>query len=411
MKKFLTRNIVVISIVSFFTDIASEMLYPIMPLYLRKIGYGSITVGIIEAAAEAVSGFNKLFFGHLSDVFKKRKLFIQIGYGVSAVAKPLIGLIPVGSFIFAARIIDRAGKGIRTAPRDALITAETAPEHRSRAFGFHRAIDTLGAVLGPVVAFLILLKYPGNYALVCILALIPGVLACIATMFIVEKKQEEGQIETVADASASESSSIYQKNTFAGFKAFFKQSGETYRKLVIGFFLLSLLNSTNMFLVLRAKEIGINDMYILFGYIAYNIIFALLCYPVGIIADKYGHKKLYISGVVVFALTYALFGGAFSSAVTFILLFSAYGIFSAIEETTSKSWLSLHMPSESKGRGFGLHLALNTLGFLVGSIVTGVVWRYVDSGNTFTFIALLAIPVIFYFVKLKLPTATVSVIR
>lgn len=395
MKKFLTRNIVVISIVSFFTDIASEMLYPIMPLYLRKIGYGSIAVGIIEAGAEAVSGFNKLFFGHLSDLFKRRKLFIQIGYGVSAIAKPLIGLIPVGAFIFTARIVDRAGKGIRTAPRDALITAETTPEHRSRAFGFHRSIDTFGAVLGPVVAFLILLKYPGNYALVCILALIPGVLACIATMFIIEKKQ----VDTALDVTTP----IREKNTFGGFKIFFKQSGETYRKLVIGFFLLSLLNSTNMFLVLRAKEIGINDMYILFGYIAYNIIYALLCYPVGIIADKYGHKKLYIGGILVFALTYALFGGAFSSALTFILLFSAYGIFSAIEETTSKSWLSLHIPSAAKGRGFGLHLALNTVGFLAGSIITGVLWKYANSANTFTLVALLSLPVVFYFVRLKLP--------
>lgn len=407
MKKFLTRNIVVLSIVSFLTDVASEMLYPIMPLYLRKIGYGALAVGIIEACAEAVSGFNKIFFGHLSDTFKKRKIFIQIGYGVSAIAKPLIGLIPVGAFIFGARIIDRAGKGIRTAPRDAMITAEAAPEHRSRAFGFHRAIDTAGAVLGPIVAFLILLKYPGQYALVCILALIPGVLAFIATLFIIEKKVATaatlaGTSEISAIEQQAETGIKKERHTLAGFKKFFQESAAPYRKLVIGFFLLSLLNSSNMFLVLRAKEIGIDDMYILFGYIAYNIIFAFACYPVGIIADRFGHKKLYVSAITIFALTYVLFGSAFSGALVFILLFSMYGIFSAIEETTSKSWLSLHMPQGSTARGFGLHLGLNTLGFLVGSLVFGILWKYIGSANTFTVIALLAIPVIFYFTRLSI---------
>lgn len=413
MKKFLTRNIVVLSIVSFLTDVASEMLYPIMPLYLRKIGYGALAVGVIEACAEAVSGFNKIFFGHLSDTFKKRKIFIQIGYGVSAIAKPLIGLIPVGAFIFGARIVDRAGKGIRTAPRDAMITAETTPEHRSRAFGFHRAIDTAGAVLGPIVAFLILLKYPGQYALVCILALIPGVLAFIATLFIIEKKAAtiasrthtgelaviEGEVEKLVDET--ETRIKKERQTLAGFKKFFRESAAPYRKLVVGFFLLSLLNSSNMFLVLRAKEIGISDMYILFGYITYNIIFAFACYPVGVIADRFGHKKLYVTAITIFALTYVLLGSAFSGALVFILLFSLYGLFSAIEETTSKSWLSLHMPEGSSGRGFGLHLGLNTLGFLVGSLVMGALWKYIGSANSFTIVALLALPVIFYFVRLS----------
>lgn len=392
MKKILTRNIIIISVVSFFTDVASEMLYPVMPLYLKSIGYGVILVGLIEAAAEAVSGFNKLFFGHLSDFFKKRKIFIQIGYGISAVAKPLIGLIPVGGFIFFARVLDRAGKGIRTTPRDALIASEVAPEYRSRAFGFHRAIDTFGAVLGPVIAFLLLLKYPGQYALICILALIPGLIALALTFYIREKK------EVVSQESLSKP---IERNTFKGFKEFFKTSPIAYKKLVLGFFFVSLINSSNMFLILRAKEAGVTDMFILFGYIAYNIVFALACYPVGMIADKFGHKKMYITSILLFALTYMFFGSAFTGLYTFIILFSMYGIFSAIEETTGKSWLSLHIPAESRGKGFGLHLGLNTLGFLSGSILAGVLWHYFGSVYVFTGVALIAVIVSIYFATLK----------
>ncbi len=391
MKKILTRNIIIISVVSFFTDIASEMLYPVMPLYLKSIGYGVILVGLIEATAEAVSGFNKLFFGHLSDLFKRKKIFIQIGYGVSAVAKPLIGLIPVGAFVFFARVLDRAGKGIRTTPRDALITAETAPEYRSRAFGFHRSIDTLGAVLGPVVAFLLLLKYPGQYALICVLALIPGLIALGFTFYIKEKPivEENVNVKTV------------ERNTFKGFREFFKTSPLVYKKLVLGFFLVALINSSNMFLILRAKEQGVTDMFILFGYIAYNIVYALACYPVGVVADKFGHKKLYITSIILFALTYMLFGSNFPQNYVFILLFSLYGIFSAIEETTGKSWLSLHIPEQSRGKGFGLHLGLNTIGFLVGSILAGVLWHVFGSTYVFTGVGFIALAVATYFIRLK----------
>lgn len=397
MKKFLTKNIVVVSIVSFFTDIASEMLYPIMPLYLRKIGFGPLMVGIVEAASEAVSGFNKLFFGHLSDTFKKRKIFIQIGYGVSAIAKPLIGLIPQSAFIFGARVIDRAGKGIRTSPRDALITSETLPEDRSKAFGFHRSIDTFGAVLGPIIAFFILLKYPGQYALVCILALIPGIIAFAFTFLIKEKNLPE---ETTAIEP--------KRHTIGNFKAFFLGSSSSYRRLLFGFFFLAILNSSNMFLVLRAKELGISDTYILFGYVAYNIIFALLSYPIGVLMDKHGHRGFYIGAILVFSLTYAFFGQVFESAIACLLLFAMYGLFSAVEETASKSWLSLHMPENSRATGFGLHLAFNTFGFLIGSALTGLLWKYYGAHAVFSGISILAIIVLIYFAVTKVPSTSES---
>ncbi|MEN9605029.1 MAG: hypothetical protein RJB39_714 [Candidatus Parcubacteria bacterium] len=394
MKKFLTRNIVVVSIVSFFTDIASEMLYPILPLYIRKIGFGPLMVGVIEACSEAVSGFNKIFFGHLSDTFKKRKIFIQIGYGVSAVAKPLIGLFPTGWFIFGARVIDRAGKGIRTSPRDALITSETTPEYRSRAFGFHRSIDTLGAVIGPVVAFLLLLKYPGEYALICLLALIPGIIAFAFTFMI---REESAALVGAADVKPRR----YKLNMF---KEFFKSSSTSYRKLLYGFFFLALLNSSNMFLVLRAKEAGISDMYILFGYIVYNLIFALSAYPIGVALDRYGHKRFYILAICIFALTYGLFGTTFTSAVVCIGLFAMYGIFSAIEETASKSWISLYIPDDARGTGFGLQALVNTVGFLIGSALTGLVWQLTGGTTIFATVSLLALPVALYFIYLQLPT-------
>jgi MFS family permease len=186
---FLTRNIALLSVVSFFTDVASEMLYPIMPIYLSAIGYGALTVGVIEGFAEAIAGLNKVFFGAISDKLGKRNLFVRIGYGISAFSKPLIGLSSSAAFIFFIRFLDRIGKGIRTAPRDAILTAESKEQYRGRVFGFHRSMDTFGAMLGPIAALIFLYFYPTNYSHLFIYALIPGVLAFAATLYLSKEKR------------------------------------------------------------------------------------------------------------------------------------------------------------------------------------------------------------------------------
>ena len=161
--KFLTRTIWILSFISLFTDVASEMLYPVMPMYLTSIGFSAALIGMLEGIAEAAAGLSKGYFGKLSDKIGKRKLFVQIGYSLSAAAKPLIILSTSSLWVFCMRTCDRMGKGIRTGARDAMLSAETTPEYKGRVFGFHRAFDTLGAALGPMIAFLFLSFSPGKY--------------------------------------------------------------------------------------------------------------------------------------------------------------------------------------------------------------------------------------------------------
>ena len=162
-QKILTRTILLVSFVSLFTDVASEMLYPIMPVYLKSIGFSVLLIGILEGVAEATAGISKGYFGHQSDIRKQRVPFVRAGYALSAISKPMMAILTFPVWIFFARTLDRFGKGIRTSARDAMLSDETTPEHKGRVFGFHRSMDTLGAVLGPVIALVYLHWHPQDY--------------------------------------------------------------------------------------------------------------------------------------------------------------------------------------------------------------------------------------------------------
>jgi MFS family permease len=384
---FLTRNIIILCLVSFFTDIASEMLYPVMPLYLSAIGYGAFTIGIIEGIAEAIAGLNKVFFGSISDKLGKRNLFVKIGYGISAFSKPLIGLSASAPFIFFIRFLDRVGKGIRTSPRDAILTAESKPEFRGRVFGFHRSLDTAGAMLGPIITLAFLWFFPMEYSKVFLYALVPGVLAFAATMYLSKEKN------IVVPQK--------KRHTVEEFKKFWKKSSLMYRKLIVGFLMLAILNSSNAFLLLRAKELGFPDAYVIGSYIFYNLIFMLVSYPLGAISDKIGFKPVFIGGVLAFSLVYAVLGSGFTSPILLFALFGLYGIFSAADEGVGKAWLTLHIVPEYKATGLGLHLTLNSLGFLLASVLTGLVWQLTGAKVIFSVISILGLFVIGYFMLLK----------
>jgi MFS family permease len=384
---FLTRNIVVLSIVSFFTDIASEMLYPVMPIYLATIGYGAITVGMIEGFAEAIAGLNKVFFGHLSDKLGKRNLFVRLGYGLSAFSKPLIGFSKSASFIFFIRFLDRVGKGIRTSPRDAILTAESKEEFRGRVFGFHRSLDTAGAMLGPIGALIFLYFYPLQYSHLFFYAFIPGILALLATTYLTKEK----------DVPILKKKS----HTIGEFKAFWEKSSQTYRTLIGGFLLLALLNSTNAFLLLRAKELGFSDTFIIGSYIFYNLIFMLVSYPLGILSDKIGFKPVYLGGILIFSLVYSVLGNGFDNPWILFGMFGLYGIFGAVDEGMGKAWLTLHIDPKYKATGLGLHLTLNSLGFLFASLITGVFWQLYGAKTVFSIISLLSLLLLPYFMRVS----------
>ncbi|HEX2684254.1 MAG TPA: MFS transporter [Ferruginibacter sp.] len=396
-KRIITRTIWILSLVSLFTDMASEMLYPVMPLFLKHIGYGAVFIGVLEGVAEAVAGLSKSYFGKLSDTSRKRLPFVQLGYGFSAVSKPMLAIFIYPWWIFLSRTIDRLGKGIRTGARDAMLSDECTKETRGRVFGFHRSMDTMGAVLGPAIALAFLYFYPDDYKTLFLVAFLPGLLAILSTMLIKEKKE----VHEIASPG---------KNTRTGFFAFagyWKKSPPQYRKLVTGLLLFALFNSSDVFLLLKMKESGLSDTAVIGVYIFYNLVFALLAYPLGILADKIGLKRTFIGGIFVFCLVYV--GFAFNNnLVVFLILFFLYGVYAAATEGVSKAWISNITDKRDTATAIGTYSGFQSICALIASTLCGLLWLYFGATITFLVTAFVSLLVIIYLVFYKRTEVIIS---
>lgn len=363
----ITRTIWVISLVSLFTDFASEMLYPVMPVYLKSIGYSVLVIGILEGFAEAVAGLGKSYFGRLSDATGKRLPFVQLGYLLSAISKPMLTVSTQLWWIFSARFIDRAGKGLRTAPRDALLSDEANENNKATVFGFHRMMDTFGAVLGPLTALLFLYFYPGQYQFLFLLAFLPGMAAVACTYLLKEK------VKTFTGNKV-----IPFHQTFL----YLKQSSTTYKKLLIGLLLFALFNSSDVFLLLKMKESGLSDTAVIGVYIFYNLVFALFAFPLGKLADKFGMKTIFSIGLLFFAITY--FGFAFAKhQFLFWILFFCYGLYAAATEGVAKAWISNLVPKKETASAIGLYTGLQSIASLFASSIAGFIWFQFSSSYVF----------------------------
>lgn len=379
--KIITRTVWILSLVSLFTDVASEMLYPVMPIFLKSIGFSIILIGILEGVAEATAGFSKGYFGNLSDNIGKRLPFIQIGYGLSAISKPMMAAFVFPVWIFFARTIDRLGKGVRTGARDALLSDQATAQTKARVFGFHRSLDTFGAVLGPLAALIYLAYYPAKYQTLFLIAFIPGIIAIIFTFFIKEKKKEY-----VVNK---------KKTKFLDFIQFWKASSTEYKKLVTGLLVFTLFNSSDIFLLLKVKEAGYSDAVVIKTYIFYNLIYALSAYPIGHLADKIGMKKIFIFGLLLFAVTY--FGMAIvKSEILFFILFFIYGIYTAATEGIAKAWITNCCEKEKTATAIGTFTAFQSIATLIASSLTGLLWYSFGSSVVFIISAVATIIVAFY---------------
>ncbi|HSN60609.1 MAG TPA: MFS transporter [Ferruginibacter sp.] len=382
-KKIITRTIWILSLVSLFTDMASEMLYPIMPLYLKQIGYTALFIGILEGFAEAIAGLSKSFFGKLSDRSGKRLPFVQLGYGLSAISKPMLAFFIHPLWIFSSRTIDRLGKGIRTGARDALLSDEATPATKGTVFGFHRSMDTLGAVLGPSIALIYLYFYPNQYQTLFLLAFLPGVVATFFTLLIKEKSHTLATVEKK------------QRVSFFSFIAYWKNSSPSYKKLLTGLLLFALVNSSDVFLLLKMKENGIADTVIIGLYIFYNLVYAIFAYPIGRLADKWGLKKIFITGLFLFSLVYA--GFTFAKEIwVYILLLVLYGIYAAATEGIAKAWISNITAKTETATAIGTYSGFQSIAALFASSMGGLVWFYFGSVATFATAAVVTIAVIIY---------------
>lgn len=359
-KRIITKPILILSLVSMFTDISSEMLYPVMPLFLKSIGFSIVLIGILEGIAEATAGLSKGYFGQLSDKSGKRVPFIRFGYALSAISKPMMAIFIYPLWIFFARTSDRLGKGIRTGARDAYLSDLTIPENKGKVFGFHRALDTVGAFLGPIVALILLHFYPQQYRLLFILAILPGIISILLT-FLIKDRIHAVDVKPKAKT---------------GFFSFFKYLGHAprqYKLLISGLLLFTLFNSSDVFLLLVMKEAGISDFYLIIAYIFYNAVYALFAYPIGVMADKAGFKKMIILGFLLFSIVYL--GFAFSNNWYFFMgLLFLYGIYAACTESIGKAWITNIVNKSETATAIGSFTALNSVLTMIASSFAGLVW-------------------------------------
>ncbi|ATL48264.1 MFS transporter [Chitinophaga caeni] len=384
--KIITKVVLMLSLVSLFTDVASEMLYPVMPIYLESIGFSIVLIGILEGLAEAVAGLSKGYFGKMSDNLGFRLPFVRWGYFLSALSKPMMAIFTFPAWIFSARTIDRLGKGIRTGARDAMLSAEASAQTRATVFGFHRSMDTLGAVMGPIIALVFLYFYPAHYKTLFLLAFFPGLTAILIT-FLLKEKPVATRIHKV-------------RTSFFDFFRYWKTSPKFYRGLVIGLLLFTLFNSSDVFLLLRLKESGMDDTYTIGIYVFYNLVYAIAAYPLGILADKLGLKNIFIAGLAIFAMVYG--GMSISSGmIGFILLFFLYGIYAAATEGVSKAWISNLVNKGDTATAIGTYTGFQSICSMLASSIAGLLWYQFGSRAMFLTTSLAVLLVIIYVALLK----------
>jgi MFS family permease len=384
--KNITRTVWILSLVSLFTDTASEMLYPIMPIYLKSIGFSIVLIGILEGIAEATAGLSKGYFGKWSDNSGKRVPFVQVGYLLSALSRPMMALFIYPGWIFFTRTLDRFGKGIRTAARDAILSDEATQATKASVFGFHRSMDTLGAVLGPTLALLYLYFYPENYVTLFYIAFVPGLFAVFASFLIKERKNIEPKLRV--------------KTSYLDFIRYWKTSPTIYKKLVSGLLLFALFNSSDVFLLLKAKQAGLSDTMVIGVYIFYNLIYAAFAYPLGIIADKLGLKNMFAFGLLIFSIVY--FGmGIGTELWIIVVLFFLYGLFSAATEGISKAWISNIADKKDTATAIGTYTSFQSICTMFASSIAGLVWFQFGANVTFVLTGFVSLSLMIYFLKLK----------
>ncbi|QUW00827.1 MFS transporter [Chloracidobacterium sp. MS 40/45] len=364
----ISRPIMLLGLVSLLTDMASELLYPVAPLYLTgPLGASLVVVGLLEGIAEGMGGFLKGYFGALSDRLGTRAPFVRAGYTMSALSKPLPGLWPSAGVVVVGRLADRLGKGLRSAPRDALLAGYAPAGAQGRVFGFHRAMDTAGAVLGPLLAIAFLTWRPGDYTTLFLLAFLPGVLAVLC-------------VWRVRDAPFPATPG----RRFAPFAvfAYWRSAPRPYRQLVAALTLFGLVNSSDVFLILKAKQVGFSDTAAIGGYVLYNGVYALAAYPAGNLADRLGKRQVIVLGLGWYAVVYAGFA-LLTETWQAWLCFALYGLYAAATEGVSKAWIADLVPPEQRGSAIGLQTMLASFSVLVASSSAGLLWEHVAPAAPF----------------------------
>lgn len=356
------KNIILLSLTSFFADISTEMLYPILPIFLTQVLLAPATiVGLVEGIADGTQNAIQGLSGYLSDKIKKRKPVALFGYGLAAISKPFIGASHFWPQVLVGRFLDRFGTGTRSAPRDGLIAASADDNSRGRAFGLEGIGDNLGAVAGPLIAILLLYSLHMNLRGIFYVAFIPGALAFLMLLFVAEKR-------------LSQKAPISVKRTI--------HFPKEYWKYLTAIAIFGIGNSSNAFLILRAKNIGIPLELTIFVYVFFNAAAALSSYPAGRIADLLGRKIVLLAALAIFIITY--FGFAFlRTPILIAFLFVLYGAYSGTFRTIGKTIATDFVPQEARASAVGWYATTVGLTSFIASLVAGELWVRINPSATF----------------------------
>lgn len=358
MPTWLTRNVRVLSAVSFLQDAASELLYPLLPIYLTAVlGAPPAVVGAVEGAAEGAAAMTKLAAGPLGDRFSKRPL-IATGYGMAALGKVMVAAASAWSGVLAGRVVDRLGKGIRGAPRDALLVADVDEAARGRVFGFHRAMDTLGAVVGPLLGLAGYELLDHQIAPLLWVAVVPAVLS-VALVFLVAEQRRTRPVKE-------------RQPVFARVRDL---PGRYWRvtAVLVAF---GLVNFPDALLLLRLNEIGFSVVEVILAYVTYNAVYAISSFPAGLLADRIGRLPVFGIGLVFFAIGYAGLGLTTDPVLAWLLI-GSYGLFTGCTDGVSKAWVSSLVGSDLQGSAQGVFQGLSGFAVLAAGVWAGLLWTAV----------------------------------
>jgi len=367
-----SRNVFFTGLVSLCMDVSSEMIYPLVPLFLANVlGVNKSMIGLIEGAAEATASLLKVSSGWFSDRIGQRKALMGAGYAISTLSRPLMALAGGWPQVLSARLVDRLGKGIRTAPRDAIIVESVEPSHLARAFSFHRAMDTLGAVIGPAITLVLLGIFSNDYRKIFWFSMLPGVIAVVIIVLCIGEAKRAPRAQT-------ERPRLSLKQFDWRVKGFMAIAA-----------LFALGNSSDAFLILRAEHIGVPTATIPAIYLLFNLIYSLSAIPAGMAADAFGKKRLILLGFVLFSGLYYGFAIARSTSAIWGL-FGLYGLFMGLTEGIQKAFLATIIPPDFKATAFGAYAAIVGLAMLPASLIAGWLWDHVSPAAPFYFGALTA---------------------
>jgi len=365
----LPRPVWLLGWVSLATDSATEAIYPLLPFFLtRVLGAGAASLGVLEGAAEAVNSILKIVSGRVADRSPRKRPLVLFGYGVSSIARPFIALATTWTQVFVVRVLDRVGKGVRGAPRDAMLAVWTTPATRGKVYGFHRSMDHIGAVVGPALASVFLWFYPEHYRTLFALTIIPGAIA-VALIFLVPEK---GRLEASGPATTSAVAMPDVVSPLSGeFTAFM---------FVLALFTLG--NSTDAFLLLKLTDVAGSARLVPLMWAALHVVKAVVSVAGGSWSDRIGRRAVIVIGWGVYAVVYAGFAmsGSLSALVAWFLL---YGFYFGFAEGTEKALVADLAPPDRRGFAFGVYNAVQGLGSLAASVVFGLVWKWYGASTAF----------------------------